>query len=194
MIGKDLQHPLLPSATLDRCPRPAAGRSPGDLAAPSAAEQRRKRLYRVAEIRLAQITAPAGTSAASDRPRAAIAAPAPSGSSSAPERLVEVEIADHRHPRHQQAGADRRMKASVTVRTARVLGSSRVSRARPRSGSAIARQQPGDERIGEATMRGDGIDLRVRSVAAQPSLSAASVGAIAAGVPTSNHCPVKAVP
>ena len=88
-----------------RCPRPAAGPS---LRAISRARRSKRGAADGCRRRPAPRAAarPAAASAGSGRRRAGSSAPAPSGSSSGAQRLVEIEIADHRHARQQQPAPD----------------------------------------------------------------------------------------
>jgi hypothetical protein len=87
-----------------------------------------------------------------------------------PQSLVEIEIADHRHARHQQplpGLADERLGHRARGAAARQQ-QGQVREAQVPVG--IARQQSGDERIGEAAMGSDRIDLRAAAFH-QPGLS-----------------------
>ena len=75
----------------------------------------------------------------------------------AADAVVEIGIADRNQPRqHEPIAADARTNASVSARTARLLG----NRIRPPASAIgvppVARDQAGGERVGEAAMRRDG--------------------------------------
>ncbi len=92
------------------------------------------------------------------------------------ERLVEVEIADHRHPRHQQSLSRGRRRALARVPDER-LGH-RADRAparqqqrqpgQPEIGLGVARHEPGHERIGKPAVRGDRVDFRASGLSHRP--------------------------
>ena len=82
-----------------------------------------------------------------------------------PKRLVEIEIADHRHARHQQTR--RRVLACVTDES---LGNrpprtaARDQQRQPRKaelGVRISRDEAGNQRIGKAAMGSNRVDLRL---------------------------------
>ena len=82
-----------------------------------------------------------------------------------PERFIEVEIADHRHARHQQprsAHFARVTDEGFGNRPARTAARHQHRQPRqPEFGIDIARDEPRNQRIGETAMRGDRINLRL---------------------------------
>ncbi len=81
------------------------------------------------------------------------------------EPFVEIEIADHDHAREQQATCTRLPRMTDKGLGHRARGA-RTGQQQGQAGKAetvfgVARDQPRDQRIGKAAMRGDRIDLRV---------------------------------
>ncbi len=79
------------------------------------------------------------------------------------ERFVEIEIADHRHARQQQpapGSPDERLGYGARGAAAR---QQEGELGQTEAGVAIARDQPGDQRIGKSAMRGDRVYLRAAS-------------------------------
>ena len=97
------------------------------------------------------------------------------------ERLVEIEVAHHRHARHQQPGgtalarvAHERFGDGATRAAA---GDEQGQSCKTKAGVLVTRHQPGDQRVGEPAMRRDRIDLR------HPARSRRAVSHPAAPVP-----------
>ena len=81
-----------------------------------------------------------------------------------PERLVEVDVADHCHPRHQQTGLRfcRTIVPNERLAQRAHRAATGKQQRQPRKAEIflrIAGYQPGNQRVGESAMRGEPLEV-----------------------------------
>ena len=106
------------------------------------------------------------------------------------ERLVQIEIAHHRHARQQQPATRGTDECLGQVAHRALAGQQQRQPGQAERVFAVARDQSRDQRIGKSPVRGNGIDAGPGGAGHQYCVSAAWVGAIISGAPTSYHRPV----
>ena len=85
------------------------------------------------------------------------------------QRLVEVEIAHHRHPWEQKPARQLPHECLGHHPFRAAVGEQQGQPREPEIGFGIARNQPRDERVGKTAVRGDRIDPGARGLSHRPA-------------------------